>query len=419
MKKFTAFFLSSLLAAFFLSAQSGAADDLWVTQSDIRLVPKDGSDFSSVTGYDLYIKKKPGIESVLLTETTKDPEGKKDNYAYRALEWNAVNGDEIRYLDGKVLDSKYARYSLVDSSASEYDDMGECFHIYIPANIVFGYPWSRNGSVKIGRGFFINIRTFEKKYADYTGRYFDNPFMFDLGRPVERQPEIKAPEAAAPEAIPDPPKEISAGPVLTDAYNPVAAEKFKEISEELIYSAGPSTIIDDIMQPINSIAAGSTVDCVFAIDATGSMQDDIEKLRKEWIPRLLEDLKKFNRVRLGLILYRDYVDSWRYRNLPLRFFDFTDDLNVFLKNLNDFEIKGFEGGDIPEAVYEALYASIEFYRWRPAAVKKIILIGDAEPHPRPRGTGRYSKELIEELSVKKGISVNAIILPDDKASRGR
>ena len=87
--------------------------------------------------------------------------------------------------------------------------------------------------------------------------------------------------------------------------------------------------------------------------------------------------------------------------------------------MNAFKIVGTEGGDVPEAVYEALYASMEFYKWRDDAVRKIILIGDAEPHPTPRRSGKYSKELVEKTAKEKDISVTAIITPDDKSRRGR
>ena len=408
MKKFFVFLPVLALLSSYVFAQN----KLLITPENIRLVP-DGGGFSTAKGYHLYVKKTAGIESILLTETTKDPEGKEDSYAFRGTEWNAVNGDEVRYLDGKPLVSNYAKYSLVDSSTENLEGFGECFHIYIPSEIVYGYPWTRNGSVKIGRGTFINIRAFEKKYADYSGEYFDNPYMFDLGsapsKPV-KEAENKTVEVPAP---------VEEVPALTDDYNPVAVEKFEELGDILLYSKGPETIIEDIMKLIAKIPDGKTVDVVFAIDATGSMADDVDKLRKELVPNLLSEFERFANVRVGLVLYRDYVDGWRYRGLPVKFFDFTEDLNLFLANLKSFRIYGSEGGDIPEAVYEALYASLEFYKWRENAERKVILIGDAEPHPKPRGTGRYSKELVQSLAKEKDIAVNAIILPDEKSKRGR
>ena len=73
------------------------------------------------------------------------------------------------------------------------------------------------------------------------------------------------------------------------------------------------------------------------------------------------------------------------------------------------------GGDTPEAVYEALYASLEFYRWSPFAHKKIILIGDAEPHPSPRAGKGISKKLVEDTARKKEVTIDCIIIPDGKA----
>ncbi|MEE1211135.1 MAG: vWA domain-containing protein [Treponema sp.] len=401
---------------FCFSAAFYAQSRLLVRPSDLRLVPETGTAFDDVTGYHLYVRKLPDVESIMLVETTKDPAGKEDNYAYRATEFNEINGNEVRYLNGKVLESEYSKFSLIDSSPEPDEQFGQAFHIYIPYQMVYGYPWSRNGTVTIGRGTFINIRSFEKKYGDYSGEYYDNAYMFDLGTPVVIHKEKTTP-IEVPEEIPEP--EQQPVPVLTDDYNPVASEKFGEISEFLTYSKGPETIVDDIMSALEAINPKRKADVVFAIDATGSMKDDIEQLRQEWVPRLITGLKEFDEIRLGLLLYRDYGDNFKFKGLPVKFFDFTYDIDEFEANLNGFVIKGTEGGDIPEAVYEAMYASMEFYKWQPDAVKKIILIGDAEPHPRPRASGKYSKDLILKMAAEKDISIDAIITPDDKGKRGR
>lgn len=386
-----------------------AQNSLMVRPTDIKIISEIDENSKITIGYHLYVKKLPQIESIILTETTKDPQGKEANYAYRAMVYNSINGDEIRFLDGKKLESQYALYSLVDSTPENVDGFGEAFHIFIPSKIQYGYPWTRNGTVEIGKGTFVNIRAFSKKYADYTGSFFDNPYMFDFEKrsiPKKRVEEVKFVENEEPV-------------ILTDAYNPEAGEKFSEISDFLIYSKGPETIVDDIMESINAIFPKKSADIVFAIDATGSMKDDIEKLREEWIPKLIKGLSEFDDVRLGLLLYRDYGDNFKYKGIPVKFFDFTEDTNIFIKNLNSFEIKGREGGDIPEAVYEALYGSLEFYGWRDNASRKIILIGDAQPHPTPRGTKKYTKELVQKLAAEKSITIDAIITPDDKSKRGR
>lgn len=432
-----------LFLTVFSVAASFAAEDILIHPEDLRLVYDDGANFDSAKGYHLYIRKKTRIESVMLVETTKDPEGKEDNYAYRALEYNSINGDEIRYLNGKVLDSPRAKYPLMDSTPEPDPVFGEAFHIFIPSEIAYGYPWTRNGVLKIGRGTFINIRAFEKKYGDYTGDYADNPFMFDLGKAVAKKrplpppepepdfPEIEEPAVREPEVpapVPEPlePESVDEEPeviLLTDDYNPDAAESFKNIAAfgggEMVYSKGPETLPDDIMAALDRIGNKNEADVVFAIDTTGSMKDDIQKLRKVWIPQMFEKIKDFKSLRLGLLLYRDYGDTYKWMNLPVKKFEFTDRIEDLRKNLNGFHIYGTEGGDIPEAVYEALFASLEYYNWRSSAERKIILIGDAEPHPKPRGSGKYSKELVASLAEQKGIKIDAIIVPDNKSDRGR
>ena len=150
------------------------------------------------------------------------------------------------------------------------------------------------------------------------------------------------------------------------------------------------------------------------------MDDDIDVLRKEWIPRFVEQFALFTDLRIGLILYRDYNDDYLYKRLPVKRFDFTTNLTAFKRYLNGISIKGTEGGDIPEAVYEALYASIQYFDWRDDAQKRIILIGDAEPHPTPRGPVAITKETVTQLAQEKSISLDCIIVPDDKEeARGR
>ncbi len=374
-----------------------AQQKLLIPAENIKIIREEDE---SKGGFHLYVKKTEGIESILLTETTKDPYGKIDNYAYRAKEYNPINGDEIRILDGKKLESKYAQYSLVDSTVEDTDFFGPAFHIYIPDTLVYGYEWSRHGEIKIGKGTFISIRAYSKPYADYSGDYLDNPFMFDL---IKRKIPKPAPIAPEPEPL----------LVLTDEYNPVASEKFKEITDdEMIYSKGPETIVEDILGIIDGFDKTKPLDFVLAIDATGSMKDDIDELKARLKPALRKLFGESHDARFGLLFYRDYGDTYKYMGLPVKLFVFTQSYNNFQQNLDSIYIRGTEGGDVPEAVYEALYASCAFYTWRPEADRHVILIGDAEPHPFPRGSGKYSKEYVMGVAKEKGIKTHAILLPN-------
>lgn len=360
-----------------------------IKPEDIILVAEKGDEYGG-GGFHLYVKKHPGIESILLTQATKDPKGKNDNYAYRAKEYNPVNGDEIRYLDGKPLDSEGAKYSLIDSTAQKAKNLGEIFHIYIPSKIIYGYDWTTHGEIDIGKGTFINIRSFEKPYADYTGDFMDSPYMFDL--------TVKKKKTTVS---------------LTDEYSSVANEKLKEISSSLIYSKGPETIINDLKKIIESFENKSDLDLVLAIDTTGSMNNDMEKLKRDLLPMLQGVFDKNANVRIGLLLFRDYNDNYHFRDLPVKIFAFTKNFKSVVQNLKAVRIYGSEGGDIPEAIYEAIFAAADFYDWRENIEKEIILITDAEPHPEPRKSGRYTKDYAMQAVKQRNIKLHSILLPKD------
>jgi len=160
------------------------AADLVIDSTDMRI------DQGVDGGYHLYIRQKPGIASVLITESTRDPALKADSYAYRAPEWNAVNGDEVRLLDGVPIAKKSAIWSLIDSSPEADAQFSQAFHVYIPYIINYGYPWSRTGEVYVVDGTYLNIRAFALPYADYRGAFKDNPFVLRVvQKPLAGPPE--------------------------------------------------------------------------------------------------------------------------------------------------------------------------------------------------------------------------------------
>ncbi|MBP5448979.1 MAG: VWA domain-containing protein [Spirochaetales bacterium] len=196
-------------------------------------------------------------------------------------------------------------------------------------------------------------------------------------------------------------------PLLTDEYNPAASQKFEEMSDFIVYSKGPETIVEDILEVLDDIGDKNNLDLVFAIDATGSMKNDIETLKKDLLPALLKEFENASEVRVGLLFYRDYGDNFNYRNLPVRFYAFTENLNSFNKNLNALKIIGKEGGDIPEAVYEALIRLNDFEFISDNRV--AFLIADAPPHRKSRN-GVTIHDAANAVS-KNGIKLNALCVP--------
>lgn len=355
------------------------AEDLSLSKEDLLVIqnPKGG--------YHLYIKAKPDIKSVLLTETTKDPDLKLDNYAYRDPNYNEINGDEKRLLNGEFLLPEKKLYSLIDSTPEKNTPLGEAYHIWIPYIILYGYDWSRSGEVEVKDGTFFNIRTFSKPYGDYTGNFQDNPFTLRVTqKPVEK----------------DPPPNLS--------YSDEAVKTFMDLADttegEMIYAKGPEDILPTIKQILKK-GEKDHLDLLFALDSTESMKDDIEEVRKNISSMLAETLPQYKTYRIALVLYKDYREDFLVREACV----FTDNLKKFEKALYGFRV--FGGRDIPEAVYEGLFLGLR-QSWRALDAdvdKKLILIGDAPPHPKPRG--KVTKEDVDKLAADKGVKIYPIILP--------
>jgi hypothetical protein len=362
-----------LLAALILPVFPLLGQDLSVTLDDIRIEQRIEG------GYHLFIRKKPGIESVMLTETTKDPLFSADNYAYRVAEWNEINGDEIRILDGAPIPRERGLYSLIDSTPEEHPELGAAFHIYIPYILYYGYPDTRYGEEYVVDGTYLNIRSFSLPHGDYRGSFQDNPYTVRVTqKPLEGPPE--------------------------ENYMKDTVSAFTEIAEsgngELVYSSGPEDLVDKI-ETVLEREKGKSLDLVLCLDTTESMRDDIDSVRRLLIPMLEGLIGEFRSFRIGMVLYKDYFEEYLTRIIP-----FTRDFEAVRRTLQAIRVSG--GRDIPEAVYEALHEGVVKFPWR-AEARLIVLIGDAPPHPRPRG--RITKTLVDEAVAKENIRVHAIILP--------
>jgi hypothetical protein len=316
---------------------------------------------------------------VLLTESTRDPALRSANYAYRAPEWNAVNGDEIRILNGAPIPGSNRIWSLIDSSPENHPELGAAFHIYIPYILNYGYETGRHGEIYVVDGTYLNIRAFSLPYADYRGSFRDNPFTLELSQ----QP------------LPGPPE----GNYMKEAEN-----SFAEISAwgrgEMVHSVGPADLVDRIKDILEK-ERGKTLDLVICLDTTGSMKNDIEEIRRNLIPMLRDTVKSSPNFRIGMTLYKDYYEEYLTRVVP-----FTSDFNQFQRTLNNIMPRG--GKDIPEAVYEALYDGAAQFPWQ-AESRLMLLIGDAPPHIRQRG--KVSKEMVRQAALERSLKVHAIILP--------
>ena len=140
------------------------------------------------------------------------------------------------------------------------------------------------------------------------------------------------------------------------------------------------------------------LDLVFLIDATGSMGDEIDKLKAtlRTIANEVASLPAKPDLCFGLVAYRDKQDEYLIRS-----YDFTNDLNAFQGVLNQLRANG--GGDYPEAMNEALHDTVHNLSWRGnGTTRMVFLIADAPPH-LDYGGPRYDNDMVAALG--KGIKV--------------
>lgn len=143
------------------------------------------------------------------------------------------------------------------------------------------------------------------------------------------------------------------------------------------------------------------LDLVFLIDATGSMGDEIGKLKASLrsIANEVARLPSRPDICFGLVAYRDRSDEFLVRR-----HDFTNDLSAFQSVLDALQADA--GGDYPEAMNEALHEAVHRLSWRgTGATRLVVLLADAPPH-LDYGGPQYDEDMIAALG--KGIKVFSV-----------
>jgi len=130
------------------------------------------------------------------------------------------------------------------------------------------------------------------------------------------------------------------------------------------------------------------LDLAFLVDATGSMGDEIDKLKRSM--RAMADqiarLPSKPDLCLALVAYRDRGDAFFIRGV-----DFSNDLAGFQSALAQLRADG--GGDTPEAMNEALHTAVHRLSWRgEGTARMVLLVADAPPH-LDYGAPQYDDDL--------------------------
>jgi Mg-chelatase subunit ChlD len=137
------------------------------------------------------------------------------------------------------------------------------------------------------------------------------------------------------------------------------------------------------------------LDLLFVLDTTGSMGEEIQRLKTtiELINLNLSSLSTRPRVRFGMVLYKDRGDEYVTQVVP-----FTEDIQAFQSSLEQVEASG--GGDTPEDLQAALQEATKL-SWNHVGVRLAFIVTDAPPHLDYGQDYTYAQAA--EEAKKKGI----------------
>ncbi len=144
------------------------------------------------------------------------------------------------------------------------------------------------------------------------------------------------------------------------------------------------------------------LDILFVLDTTGSMGEEIERLKAtiEIIDLNLSSLSSKPRVRFGLVLFRDRGDDYVTRVVAL-----TEDLPAFRRELAAVSADG--GGDDPEDLQAALSDAVKEISWDSRGIRLAFIVTDAPPHLDYRDQGYTYVDAVHEAR-KQGIKFYSV-----------
>ncbi len=177
----------------------------------------------------------------------------------------------------------------------------------------------------------------------------------------------------------------------------IAKDKVKtELTLDRQGSRNKEIILDISQTKENEIP----LDVVFIMDTTGSMGEEIQRLKNtiEIINLNLAGDSQ-TKVQFGMVLYRDKKEAYITKVIPL-----TSDLEKFKKELNKVDAAG--GGDYPEDLQSALKDSMKEIQWRQNAIRLTFIITDAPPHLDYKQDYTYISAIKE--ASERGIKIFSI-----------
>jgi hypothetical protein len=193
---------------------------------------------------------------------------------------------------------------------------------------------------------------------------------------------------------------------LPEAANATQAQQFRAVisrGQEQVEATLKAGVLDQTvaLASIQDNTGAVGLDIAFLLDATGSMGDEIDKIKAtvDSVAARIEQLPGSSQPRFGLVAYQDEGDSYVTKS-----WDFAS-VREFSQNLSGVSALG--GGDYPEAVNAGLRDAINLQGWADNStgrrLRMIVLVGDAPPHLDYPNDPAYT-DLLRQ-AVAKGIKI--------------
>ncbi len=156
----------------------------------------------------------------------------------------------------------------------------------------------------------------------------------------------------------------------------------------------------------------TTVDIVFVVDTTASMQPAIDQVKRsiEAVSRnLAANGQLRSRLRFGLVAYRDTIPDMSGMEYLTRVFCTLEqgkDHDVFLRKLGGVKQAGVSSIDYAEDVFAGVdkAMSLETMKWNPLGWKQIVIVGDASikgpDHPNSGSQRNENNRTIAGIMAK-------------------
>ena len=179
------------------------------------------------------------------------------------------------------------------------------------------------------------------------------------------------------------------------------AERDSFVSSTLIPADSGDGSVTITLEGAMEYGRNVPLDVLFLLDSTGSMADEIHRIKSTLhaIAREVSTLPASPDLRFGMVAYRDRGDDY-----VTRLHDFEGDVERFQDAISSVEAEG--GGDYAESLNQALHEAVNDMRWRQDAVRLIFLVADAPPHLDYPQDEDYAVEM--ERPRQRGIKIFSV-----------